>query len=291
MPKGYALLLSGYLTWGLFPLYWAQLAHTPALEVTLHRIVWSVPVLALLVWPVAARKSAFLAAWRNINTLKLLTLSATLISINWGVYVWAVAVNRVVEASMGYFLSPLLHILAGVVIFKEHLNRLQWLAIGFAALGVAWYALGTQQFPWFGLTVGVSFAGYGVLRKKIDINAVPGLFVETLLLIPLALLALFWLAANGEMQFLNTTARDSYLMALGGLVTVAPLALFTAGTRLLPMTTVGILFFITPTLQFFSGLFLLGESMNADKLTAFVMIWLGLGFYVIALLKAENSHR
>lgn len=219
----------------------------------------------------------------------MLTITAILITINWGVYVWAVAHERVVEASMGYFLSPLIHILAGVLVFRERLNPLQWLAVSFAALGVLYYILTVDTFPWVALSVAVSFACYGILRKRIDIDAVPGLFVETLLLSPFALLWVVWLHANEQAHFLNGATADDLWIILGGAVTVAPLALFTAGAKLLPMTTVGILFFITPTMQFMSGHFLLGEPLDKDKLIGFTGIWLGLVFYSIALSRLSKT--
>jgi len=289
MFKAYATLLAGYIGWGLFPLYWQLLTHVPALEVTLHRIVWSVPVLACLVYFSSRRKIEFSATLHSRSQLKLLVVTAILITINWGVYVWAVAHARVLEASMGYFLTPLINIAAGVFIFHEKLNRLKWLAISFAAIGVVYYIISQGNLPWVALTVGISFSSYGILRKKIHTGAIVGLYTETLMMMPFALAVLLYLQQQHSALFLNLNAATNLWLILGGLVTVVPLALFTTGTRLLPMSSVGILFFITPSMQFLMGTLVLGEPLNANKLTAFMIIWAGLVMYSVSLLRNNSS--
>lgn len=282
-------MLSGYAGWGLFPLYWSMLAHLNPLEITLHRILWSVPVLLLLVYLVKRRRAAFSAALKNRKALAMLTISAMLITVNWGVYVWAVAHERIIEASMGYFLTPLLNVLGGVLVFHERLKKLQWFAVACAAAGVLYYIATVSVFPWVGLTVGLSFSAYGIMRKQVAVDAVPGLLVETMILAPVALVAIFWLTTRGDTQFLQGAAMDDLWLVLGGAVTVAPLALFTAGTRLLPMTTVGILFYLTPTMQFLAGAFVLGEPLDVHKLIGFGGIWLGLVFYTLSLLRGKPA--
>jgi len=289
MHRGYLVILAGYVGWGLLPLYWALLARVPSLEVLLHRMLWSVPVLALLVLLSARRRGqvrAALASWRE---LKWLALSSLVIALNWGIYIWAVANHRVVEASMGYFLTPLLNVLAGVVVFRERLTRANIVAILFAAAGVAWYVGATAIVPWVGLVLGVSFAGYGLLRKRMVTNAVPGLFIEVLLLLPFTLAAIAWLHLQGQAQFLGQSRTIDVLLILAGLVSVLPLAFFTAGTRLLPMTTVGILFYLTPSLQFLCGIWLLGESLDINKLAGFAGIWIGLAIFTYNLLANRDQ--
>jgi len=288
MFKAYATLLAGYIGWGLFPLYWQLLAHVPALEVTLHRIVWSVPVLACMVYFSSRRKIEFSATLRSRQQLKLLILTAILITINWGVYVWAVAHARVLEASMGYFLTPLINIAAGVFIFREKLSRLKWSAIAFAATGLAYYVVSLGSLPWVALTVGISFSSYGILRKKTHTGAIVGLYTETLMMLPFALLVLSGLHLQHSAVFMHTDSLTSLWLILGGLVTVIPLALFTTGTRLLPMTSVGILFFITPSMQFLMGTLVLGEPLNTHKLIAFMIIWAGLVLYSVSLLRNQT---
>ena len=289
MNKGYLVILAGYIGWGLFPLYWALLIHVPALEVLLHRMLWSVPVLLLLVLMSPRRRVQVHNALRSRPELGRLALSSLVICLNWGIYIWAVANHRVIEASMGYFLTPLLNVLAGVVIFKEKLGRLDIVAILFAATGVGYYIATTAAIPWVGFAVGLSFAAYGLMRKQMQTNAIPGLFVEILLLLPFTLALLAWLHIQDKAMFLNHITTTDWLLVLGGPITIIPLAFFTAGTRMLPMTTVGILFYVTPSLQFLSGITLLGESFGADKLIGFTGIWIGLAIFSYSLLTRKQS--
>ncbi len=289
MPRGYAVLLTGYVGWGLFPLYWSLLEHVPALEVLLHRMLWAVPCLLLLVMLSQRRRTQVEDALRNWHELRWLAVSSIVICFNWGIYIWAVLNHRVIEASMGYFLTPLLNVLAGVIVFKERLQRLDIAAVILATLGVAYYVKSTGILPWIGLAVGASFAAYGLLRKQMTTNAIPGLLVETLLLLPFTLALIWWLHARGDALFLNLDHRTDLWLILGGLITVAPLAFFTAGTRMLPMTTVGILFYVTPSLQFLSGVVILGEPFNLDKLIAFIGIWTGLALFSYGLLTRRND--
>ena len=288
MTRGYLTILSGYVGWGLFPLYWSLLIHVPAGEVLLHRMLWSVPVLLLLVLLVKRRSTQVQAAFRSLAQLKWLLLSAALITLNWGVYIWAVNHNQVIEASMGYFLTPLLNVIAGVVFLREKLGRLDLIAIVFATIGVVYLIVTSGQTPWVGLIVGVSFSAYGLTRKTMSIDAVPGLCIETLLLLPFTLAIMLWLHANGDALFLNLSWDTDLWLILGGPITVIPLALFTAGARLLPLSTVGILFYVTPSLQFLSGYLLLNEAVDANRLIGFCGIWIGLAIFSAGLLKKET---
>ena len=216
-------------------------------------------------------------------------ITAILITVNWGVYVWAVSNNRVIEASMGYFLTPLLNISAGVLLFKEHLSGLKWMAIALATLGVLYYIVSLGTLPWVALTVGLSFSAYGVLRKRTDTGPIVGLYIEKLMIAPFALALLLYLHQQLSPQFLNADIMSDLWLILGGLVTVVPLALFTTGARSLPMTSVGILFFITPSLQFIMGALVLGEALNTHKLIAFVIIWSALILYSISLLRTKPA--
>lgn len=289
MLKAYLSLLAGYIGWGLFPLYWQLLTHVSPVEVTLHRIIWSIPVLVLLVHMSKRRHRDFVQIFQAKTELKFLFLTAILISLNWLIYVWAVTNGRVLEASMGYFLAPLIHISSGVLVFKEKLSVLKWLAVALAALGVCFYIISQGVFPWAGLGVGFSFAAYGVLRKKIATGAVVGLYVETLMMAPIALIGLFIMQYQHSASFLNSTPATDWWLILGGLVTVIPLALFTIGTRQLPMASVGILFFITPSMQFVMGSMVLGEPINTGKLIAFLIIWSGLILYSVSIIRGPKQ--
>ena len=285
MNKGILLILAGYIGWGLFPLYWALLKDVGAYEVLAHRMLWSVPVLLLFVSLKYSWRKSFSTAIKNPKELVWLLLTALLITVNWGLYIVAVNSDRVVEASMGYFLSPLLNVLGGFLVFKEQISRLKQLALLFATIGVFYYILSVDHLPWLGLIIGFSFAAYGVLRKYIQTEAVPGLLVETLLLIPLSLGFILYLAIHKQASFLNSEGLITFWLILAGLVTVVPLVLFTSGARLLPMTTTGILFYITPTMQFLVGVVIFNEAINPHQLIGFVGIWIGLALYAIALIK------
>ena len=289
MNRGYPVILTGYIGWGLFPLYWNLLIHVPALEVLLHRMLWATPLLLLLVFLSPRRRNQVYLALHSLAEIKWLIISSLTISFNWGIYIWAVSNQRVVEASMGYFLTPLLNLLAGVIVFKEKPSRLTLLAILCAAVGVAYYIFSSAIIPWVGFAVGISFAAYGLLRKQMITNAIPGLFIETLLLMPFTLALLAWLHFNGEALFLHHSSSTDLWLILGGPITILPLAFFTAGTRMLPMTTVGILFYVTPTLQFLCGVFVLGEAFDSDKLIGFIGIWTGLAIFSYSLLTGRQS--
>ena len=289
MNKGYPLILTGYIGWGLLPLYWSLLAHVPPLEVLLHRMFWAVPFLFLLVVLNTRRKTQLIAAFHSWSEIRLLMVSSIIICLNWGIYIWAVANQRVIEASMGYFLTPLLNVIVGLVIFKEKLDRLKFAAIGFAVVGVLYYILKAGIFPWVGLSLGVSFAAYGLFRKKMDTNAIPGLLIETLILLPFTIGTILWLHGKGVAMFINDGLTTDLLLILTGPVTAVPLALFTMGTRMLPMTSVGILFYITPTLQFLCGILVFDEAFNLDKLIGFVAIWIGLFIFSYSLLSRQTK--
>ena len=291
MNRGYAVILAGYIGWGLFPLYWALLSHVPAIEVLLHRMLWSVPVLLPLVLLSERRRTQVKYALQSWHQLRWLALSGLTVSFNWGIYIWAVANHRVIEASMGYFLTPLLNVMAGVIVFGEKLERLQIIAISFAVAGVAYYMFTTATIPWVGLALGISFAAYGLLRKQMKTNAVPGLFVEILLLLPFTLGLIFWLHYQQEASFLNYSLNTDLLLILGGPITMIPLAFFIAGTRILPMTTVGILYYVTPSLQFLTGIILLGEAFNLNKLAGFIGIWIGLAIFTYSLLTRKDRRK
>ena len=289
MNKGILLVLLGYIGWGLFPLYWGLVTHVSALEVLAHRMLWSVPVLLIFVSIISTWRSDFFQSIKSKKELGFLFVTAILITINWGVYVYAVNVGRVVEASMGYFLSPLIHILGGMLIFKEKLGPFRKLAVAFAASGVFYYIFTVGIFPVLGLILGFSFASYGILRKFISTSAVPGLFIETLLLVPFSAGFLVYLGVTGNAVFTNYNISTDVYLALAGLVTAVPLLLFTAGARLLPMTTTGILFYITPSMQFLLGIYVFNEKLNTNQLIGFAGIWLGLLMYAFSLLKRHKK--
>ena len=273
--------------WGAFPLYWALLNHVNPSEVLIHRILWSIPVLFVLVYLKPSWQASFKAAISSKKELFFLFLTAILITINWGGYILAVNLGRVVEASMGYFLSPVINMIGGYIFFHERISRLRQWAVFFATIGALYYVFSGDSFPWLGLLIGLTFSSYGISRKAMATSAVPGLYIETLLLLPFIFIFSLWFYANYDLAIFNINISTDILLILAGIVTVIPLALFTAGAKLLPMTTVGILFLITPTLQFLVGYVLYDEPVNSNQLLGFIGVWAGLIMYSYALIKGK----
>ena len=273
--------------WGAFPLYWALLNHVNPSEVLIHRILWSIPVLFVLVYFKPSWQASFKAAISSKKELFFLFLTAILITINWGGYILAVNLGKVVEASMGYFLSPVINMIGGYIFFHERISRLKQWAVFFATIGALYYVFSGDSFPWLGLLIGLTFSSYGISRKAMATSAVPGLYIETLLLLPFIFIFSLWFYENYDLAIFNINVSTDILLILAGIVTVVPLALFTAGTKLLPMTTVGILFLITPSLQFLVGYVLYDEPVNFNQLLGFIGVWVGLVMYSYALLKGK----
>ena len=287
MNKGILFVLSGYLMWGCFPIYWALLNHVNPSEVLVHRMLWSVPVLFFLVYSKPSWRLNFKESLSSRKELVFLLITAILITINWGGYILAVNLGRVVEASMGYFLSPVINMIGGYFFFQERISKLKQLAVLFATVGALYYVFSGDSFPWLGFLVGFTFSAYGIARKAMSSSAVPGLYIETLILLPFFLVFSIWFYANFDIAFFNVDIPTDILLFLAGAVTVVPLALFNAGAKLLPMTTVGILFLITPTLQFLVGYYLQNESVNTNQLLGFVGVWTGLIMYSYGLIKEK----
>jgi chloramphenicol-sensitive protein RarD len=216
-----------------------------------------------------------------------LLLTAILITINWGGYILAVNLGKVVEASMGYFLSPVINMMGGYIFFHERISRLKQWAVFFATIGALYYVFSGDSFPWLGLLIGFTFSSYGVARKAMVTSAVPGLYIETLLLLPFIIIFTLWFNSNYDLAIFNLNLSTDILLILAGVVTVVPLALFTGGAKLLPMTTVGILFLITPTIQFLVGYVLYDEPVNINQLLGFIGVWVGLIMYSYALIKGK----
>jgi len=275
--KGVVFGLSAYLLWGFLPAYFKLLGEVLPTEVVAQRVLWSVLLLAGLI--LASRRSGTLrAAFANPKALRILALSALLIGFNWLVYIWAIGAKHVLETSLGYFLNPLVNVVMGVLLLKERLTRAQGVAVGLAAIGVAVLAIGAASGLWISLALALSFATYGLLRKIAPVDSLEGLTIETVLLAPLAALYLLWLGSNGDMKF-GTELDLSVLLALGGAVTATPLLLFAAGARRLRYSTLGLLQYIAPTIQFLLAVLAYGEPLTTAHLICFAFIWSGLAIY------------
>lgn len=278
--RGYLLGLSAYIIWGLFPLYFKAIQSVPAVEIIVHRVLWS-----------ALFGSVLLAFWKhpgwwrdlrdNPRRLAILALSGTLIAANWLTYVWSVNNGRMLEASLGYYINPLINVLLGMLILGERLRRLQWLAVGLAALGVMQQVWQVGSLPWVSLALALTFGFYGLIRKQAPVAALPGLVVETWMLVPLALgwLLLHPTAMSAQGTF-YTTSEALWLMAAGP-VTLVPLVCFNAAARHLPYTTLGFLQYLAPTLVLLQAIWLFDEHLSPSTLTAFMFIWAGLALYSV----------
>jgi chloramphenicol-sensitive protein RarD len=277
--RGVMVVSTAFVIWGLFPLYLKPLIDVPALEILSHRIAWCLLfVFGWLGWQ--SRLGEVAAVFRDRAALAHLALSAVLIAVNWGFYVWAVSNGRVLEASLGYFIGPLVNVLLGVVALKERLNPRQWIAVGFAAAGVVWLTVAAGAPPWVSLILAVSFGVYGLVRKVVSVAAVPGLAIETLLLAPLAFGWLAWQHHSGAASFGHAPVHISLLLVGSGLLTALPLALFSTGTRLIPYSLVGIITYIGPSLQLLSGVFVYGEPFAGARALGFCIIWAGIAIFV-----------
>jgi chloramphenicol-sensitive protein RarD len=276
---GYAAALSAFVIWGLFPLYLIGLRHVSAMQITAHRIAWS--CVFLLGWLAARQELGTLwAAVRREGVLLRLTASAFFIAVNWLGFAWAVNHDHVLEVSLAYFMGPLLNILLGIFVLSERLDRTQWVAVGFAAAGVAYLTFIAGHAPWLALMVGSSFALYGVIRKTVSVDALPGLAIETILLVPFAAGYLIWCEVHGIGALGHQSGLVDALLLAGGVVTSVPLFLFAYGARRVPYSTIGVIQFIAPSLQLVCGLVVFGETFEHARATGFVLIWIGLLIYI-----------
>jgi len=283
---GFAYGLGAYALWGVLPVYFKAIAAIGAVDIVAHRILWSMPFLAALITLARGWRQVRETA-RDRRTLGMLTLTAVLIGGNWLLYVYAVTSGHILAASFGYYLNPLANVLLGRFVLHERLSRLQWIAVAIAGAGISVLAAGALGQLWISLTLCVSFALYGLLRKIVPADAVTGLSIETAILFPFALLWLGWRTAAGVPTFGYSNAETGLLL-LAGIVSTTPLLLFTAAARRLPYSTLGMLQFVAPTLQFLLAVLFYGEMFRSAHAIAFAAIWAALALYVAALVKAPR---
>jgi chloramphenicol-sensitive protein RarD len=277
--RGYLAAIGAFVMWGLFPLYLLGLREVSASEITAHRIVWS--CVFALGWLAAIGDLGKLReAFERRDVLVRLVASAFFIAVNWLGFAWAVNHHHVLEVSLAYFIGPLLNVMLGIFVLSERLNRTQWVAVAFAAAGVAWLTVVAGQPPWIALMVGSSFALYGLIRKTVRIDALPGLAIETILLTPFAAGYLIWCEATGIGTLGHANGLVTGLLLAGGVVTSVPLVLFAFGARLVPYSTIGVLQFIAPSMQMVCGLVVFGETLGAERAAGFALIWMGLLVYI-----------
>ncbi len=285
MKRGVLFAIGAYILWGLFPLYWKQLETVPALEIVAHRILWSF----VFIFGVMILTKRVRGLWRDARRPRVFltyTASAVLLSINWLTYIWGVNSGYIVEASLGYFINPLVSVLLGVIFFRERLRLVQWVAIGLAAVGVGYLTVRYGSLPWIGLVLAFSFGTYGLIKKRASLEALEGQTLEMALLLIPALFFLLHLEGQHVAAFGHTGPGTVFLLAFGGVVTAVPLLMFAAAARRIPLSMIGILQYIAPSLQFSIGVWVYNENFSTSRLIGFCFIWSALLIYTL-----EGLHR
>ncbi|GIL03192.1 MAG: permease [Alphaproteobacteria bacterium] len=285
--EGFYYALAAYSLWGVLPFYMKAVAHIPAAEVVAHRIVWSVPLAGLLlVW--LGRTGDIARALRTPATLAQGALTAAIITINWGIYVWAIGAGRTVETALGYYINPLFSVFLAAVILGERLSRVQIVAIGLAVAAVALLTVHAGGLPWVSLGLTVSWGFYALFKKTLPVGAAQGFFLEVLLLSLPATAYILWLEMAGAGHFRLTGALDTGLLLFAGAVTAIPLILYANGAKLLRLSTIGIMQYIAPTMIFFVAVFAFGEPFDSVRAAAFALIWTALVLYSWSLLRERR---
>jgi len=288
--KGHFAAFAAYLFWGFSPIYWKIVASVPAIEILGLRIIWAIPFLLLVLF-IRRDFSVLKIFWKSPWKYKAYLLTPFLLATNWLVWIWSVSNGYVVDASLGYFINPLINVVMGVVLLHEHLRRTQWISLLLALIGVLYLTLNYGQFPWIALTLACTFALYGFIRKTAALGAVNGLTVEiSVLLIPSFMLMLY-LHNIGELTLPSQDLKMHLWLSLTGLITVIPLSIFAYGARKIPYSTLGFIQYIAPTLQFLLGVYLYKEEFSVEKLVGFSFIWLALILYSFENLYFHRKRR
>ena len=290
MNPGVVYALGAYVVWGLFPLYFRSIEQVPATQILAHRMLWS----ALLVLGVliVLRRWSWLRMLRERPAVLLrFTGSAVLLACNWLTYIWSVNNGHVVEASLGYYINPLMNVALGTLILHERLRPTQWMAVAVAAAGVLWMAVGVGHLPWLALLLAVTFAGYSLMRKIAPLGSLEGLAMETVLQLPLALAYLAWVSHTGDNAFAQGAWSLKLLLMASGPVTAVPLLLFAAGARRIPLSLLGVLQYLTPTLLLLLGVLLYHEPFSAPKAVGFSLVWSGIALFLLEGLLRMRQRR
>lgn len=276
--SGLKAAIAAYTAWGLLPVFWKLLGAVPAPGILAHRIIWSLVVVAAIMILRGNRKE-LMAGFRNVRIAALLFCSSLFIAANWLLYIWAVNAGMVLETSLGYFINPLVTVFFGFVFFRERMDRTRWFAIVIASVGVLYQVIQYGNVPWVALGLALTFAFYALIRKKVVIDSLPGLFAETFFLVVPALLFLQFAGVKYSGTFMAGNIGQDLLLVSAGVVTALPMVWFAYGARRLKLSTIGFLQFISPTLQFILGVLVFCEPLDATKVVTFVFIWIALGLF------------
>lgn len=288
--RGFIMAMGAYGLWAILPFYLKALSHLPALEIVAHRVIWSVPVAAILLLFIGQFRT-ILDALRKPRMLAMAALTAALITVNWSVYVWAVAHDQIIGAALGYYINPLFNVVLGGLFLGERLSKVQYVAVGFAFAAVLVLTLNAGGLPWVSLVLPLTFGLYGFFRKSLPMPPLQGFTLEVVILSIPALGYVFWLMANGQDHFFSGTMSNVSLLLLAGPFTAIPLILYAGGAKLLRYTTLGLMQYLTPTLLFIFAIFIFHEPFSNAQLVAFVLIWTGLIIYTWSSLSAHRKAR
>ncbi|WP_291530425.1 EamA family transporter RarD [Bacteroides sp. UBA939] len=282
----YALLC--YIAWGLFPIFWKAITGIPAVNVLAHRIVWAFAFLSI--WVLFMNRQTFIGYVKQPKLLFRLGLAGIVVSANWGIYIYAVASNHIVEAGLGYYINPLINVFLGYVFLKERLASMQKIAVVLALIGVVYFTVSYGKFPWISLLLATTFGLYGLLKKKANLESMPALTVETMMVFPFALAFLFYTAAGSDVTtpFFPSSATTTLLLILSGLITAIPLFWFGKSAQVIPLSTLGFIQYLCPTLQLLLGIFVYHETFGMEYLVCFAFVWAGLVFYTVSILKGKK---
>jgi chloramphenicol-sensitive protein RarD len=285
--KGLAYALLSYGSWGVFPLYWKMLHQVPPQQILAHRVLWSMLFLtAVLIW----RRDKYLKQYfRSPRKLAMLAATSLLIGTNWFLYIYAVNTNHIVDASLGYYINPVVNILLGVVFLKEKLSKVQIIAVGFAIAGVSILTWNLGRLPAISLLLAVNFALYALLRRVANLQSMPGLTIETLILAPVAIAFLGWVDYQGNGAFMHQSRYIDLLLILGGPVTALPLFWFGNAATRVPLSTLGFIQYLSPTLQLLIGIVVFGETFTTTYMLSFGLVWVGLAIYSYNILRSVRS--
>lgn len=279
---------SAYIIWGIVPIYWPKLQPAGAVEILSHRVVWSLAVLLLFLAIKKRIKKAF-SIFKDLKKLGLLSLASVMIAVNWGLFIWASVSGRILDSSLGYYINPLFSIGIGVLLLKEKLRRLQWVAIGIATIAILWLTVTLGTPPYVALALASTFSIYGYLKKKANVEAIDSLTVETVILAPLALGYFYYLSSIGQNSFGSNGTSHALWLASAGIITAVPLAMFGAAAIRIPLSTLGFIQYVGPTLQYIIGLYMFNEPMPRDRFIGFVFTWIAIGVISFDALRHRNK--
>ncbi|MBV1911632.1 MAG: EamA family transporter RarD [Kangiellaceae bacterium] len=284
--SGWIFAFSAFIWWGLAPIYFKFVTHVSALEILAHRVAWSIPVALVMMFMVKKRIELF-TILANKKLLLGLIASTVLISCNWFIFTWAVTHEQILSTSLGYFINPIMSIVMGVLLLGERLDKLQWAAVGCVVLGVANQIFNYGEVPWIALSLATSFAIYGFIKKQLQVDALNGFLVETTLALPFAGGYIIWTLVANQAVFLHHSTNTDVLLIAGGIITAVPLIIFAIAAKKIPLSAMGFLQFIAPSITFLLATQVYGEPLSSEQLLSFMLIWIGLALYLIKPISAQ----